>query len=67
MRKIVVTVPQYGAPSVEAEGFNGVGCADATRAIEQALSSGAIETRDYKPEWSNPETGTEDEQETLSW
>ena len=66
-KKILITIPPYGAPKIEAEGFNGIGCAEATAAFEQALSGGAIENRTYKPEWSNPETGTEQEQEGLSW
>ncbi len=40
MRSIKVTIDPMGNPTVEAVGFNGVGCTDATKAIEQALSGG---------------------------
>lgn len=67
MKKIIVTVPQFGKPVVEAEGFNGQGCEEATSMIEKALNSEGTESREYKPEWSNFEVGTEDEQEHIRW
>lgn len=64
-KKIIVTIPQFGSPKVEAVGFNGEGCTEATAAIEKALNSAGSETREYKPEWSN--SADEGEQEQLSW
>ena len=62
-RKIIVTIPQFGAPKVEAIGFDGQGCTDATSAIEKALNSAGVENRDYKSEWANPESAEEAAQE----
>lgn len=66
-RKIIVTIPQFGAPKVEAEGFNGEGCAEATASIERALNSQGVESRDYKPEWSAPVEDENEETEGLTW
>jgi hypothetical protein len=62
---IKVSVPQFGAPVVEAIGFDGVGCQDATKAIETALNSDGAESTVYKDEWNGTEGETE--QETISW
>jgi hypothetical protein len=67
MKTITVTIPQYGSPKVEANGFDGEGCAAATKPIEQALSGNIKADVEYKPEWSNPETHSEHEEETLKW
>jgi hypothetical protein len=67
MKKIVATIPQVGAPKIEAVGFNGVGCEAATAPFEKALSSGVIANREYKDEWANPETTTEEEKQGISW
>lgn len=59
-KEIVVTIDQLGNAVVEAKGFKGKGCTDATAAIEQALSAGggAVD-RVMKPEFNMPggETG----------
>lgn len=47
-RRILVRVAPDGALTVEAEGFKGNGCEDATKAIEQAL--GERVERTLKPE-----------------
>lgn len=52
-RKIKVTIDPLGNPTVEAVGFNGAGCTEATAGIEAALNSQPAASRDYKPEWSN--------------
>lgn len=53
-RKITIKIDRLGRPTVEAHNFNGVGCTDATRAIESALAgSGQEPARVYKPEWAN--------------
>lgn len=65
-KKIAVTIDKLGRPSVEAIGFNGVGCTEATKSIEEALAGGnGVEVREFKPEFHNVET--EGETETLHW
>lgn len=64
-RSIKITINPIGKPTVEAIGFNGVGCADATAPIERALSGGQIDfTRELKPEWNNE---GEVEQQGVKW
>ena len=56
-KTIVVTVSQVGSPTIEANGFNGVGCKEATRNIEKALSDGKTENEvENKPEINNVDT-----------
>jgi|GEM_PF-796052 hypothetical protein len=47
--RIVVTINDNGDVVVEAHGFTGKGCAEATRALEEAL--GAPISRKLKAEW----------------
>lgn len=46
--RIVVEIDKDGKTTVDAIGFSGTSCEDATRAIEQAL--GAPKKRSLKPE-----------------
>jgi hypothetical protein len=48
-RRILVKVSPTGGITVEAEGFQGKGCTDATKAIEDALGSRTART--LKPEF----------------
>ena len=48
-RRILVKVSPTGGIIVEAEGFQGKGCTDATKAIEEALGSRTART--LKPEF----------------
>jgi hypothetical protein len=48
MKKIKVTIDKNGIPRIEAEGFAGVGCKDATRPIEDAFGGKGQSTE--KPE-----------------
>jgi hypothetical protein len=48
-RRILVKVSPSGGITVEAEGFQGKGCTDATKAIEEALGSRTART--LKPEF----------------
>lgn len=64
-RKIKVTIPQIGAPKIEAIGFNGDGCTEATYSIEKALSGSGGVSREFKPEWA--ENGDQTEQQHLHW
>ena len=57
MSKIInVKIDPMGNATVEADGFQGQGCEDATSAIEKALAggSGKVE-RTYKDEWHESE------------
>lgn len=47
MKQIVVTVQRDGTTSVDAQGFKGKGCHDATEAIEVAIG-GAAASKDVK-------------------
>jgi hypothetical protein len=66
-RRIHITIDQMGKPTVEAIGFNGMGCAEATEGIEHALSGGTGIDRVLKPEWSNQESEDNVAKETLTW
>lgn len=48
-RRILVKVSPTGEIAVEADGFQGKGCVDATKAIEEAL--GTRTARGLKPEF----------------
>ena len=60
-RRIKVKIDPLGKPTVEAVGFMGMGCTDATAPIERALAggSGGV-TREFKQEWS--QTGEAEEE-----
>lgn len=64
MKSIKVTIDQLGGATVEAVGFNGVGCIAATSKIEAALGSEPA-VRVEKPEINNVATDTE--QQTVQW
>jgi len=67
-RKIIVTVDALGKPTIEAVGFNGVGCSDATKAIEMALAGGDGEvSRVLKPEWHNSTDTEQEEHNHMTW
>jgi hypothetical protein len=52
-RRVLVKVSPTGEITVEAEGFRGKGCIDATKAIEEAL--GTRTSRGLKPEFQRQE------------
>jgi hypothetical protein len=54
-RTITVTASPTGEITVEAHGFKGKGCQDATEAIETAL--GIVANRKKKPEYTTTNTG----------
>ena len=56
-RRILVKVSPTGEITVEADGFQGKGCVDATKAIEEAL--GARTARDFKPEFQRQQVTQE--------
>ncbi len=52
-KTITVTIDPLGNPKIEANGFQGQGCAEATAGLEKALAGGpGGVTREYKEEWS---------------
>lgn len=56
MKQLIVRISKFGDTKIDAEGFTGSSCIEATQAIEVALGGGA--KREYKPEYDQPE-GTE--------
>lgn len=66
-RRIRVKIDPLGKPTVEAVGFLGIGCTDATAPIERALAGGdGTVDRVMKPEWSQT-AEEQDEQNRLTW
>lgn len=65
-QKIIVSVDRMGNTKVEAEGFTGGACTDATAAIEQALAGapGGVE-RTYKDSWY--ESQGQHEEQKVGW
>ena len=53
---IHIDIGPDGSTRIEAEGFSGTGCTEATAAIEQAL--GTVVTRERKPEFYRPQRQT---------
>lgn len=48
MKKLIVTAKPTGQTTIEAEGFHGQGCTQASAFLEQAL--GTVQSRTEKPE-----------------
>lgn len=55
MKQIKITIDAVGRPTIEADGFAGVGCKDATKPIEDIFRGAAMQTED-KPEINYLET-----------
>lgn len=66
-RSIEVVISPLGKVKVEAKGFDGQGCEDATKPIEDALSGKGGMTRELKPEWHNENEEEQDEHSTVEW
>lgn len=67
-KRITVVIDAIGRSTVEAHGFTGGACTDATKAIEQALAGGpGGVTRVFKPEWQAYDDTSNQEQERQSW
>lgn len=58
MKRIEITYNKDGSTRVEAFGYTGGSCAEATRKIEER--HGKVKTVDYKPEFFDRETETVD-------
>lgn len=54
MSKVIITIAPDGNFTIEAQGYSGTSCEEATQALERAL--GKTEKRDYKPEYHNSQT-----------
>lgn len=66
-KQIAVTINAMGdRPKVEAIGFAGQGCAEATKGLEMKLAGDEIGAKDWKPEVNDVDV-EENETETLSW
>ena len=58
MRSITVDITPAGSVKVEAHGFKGKGCAEATEQIEIVLGGAAKKTKKKKPDFfADPQTG----------
>jgi len=56
MPQVIIDITPEGETTVEAQGFQGAQCMDATRAIENALGTTAKDAK--KPEYSQAKTTT---------
>lgn len=54
MSQIIITISPDGNYQIEAQGYTGSSCTEATASLERAL--GKAEKRDYKPEFHNAQT-----------
>lgn len=58
MRTITVDISPAGSVKIDAAGFKGKGCAEATEVIEIAIGGGAVKSKKKKPEFfASPSTG----------
>ena len=53
MRQIEITIKPTGEVTIDAVGYNGVGCKDAVEFFAKAL--GQTSDEQYKPEYHNPD------------
>lgn len=58
-KKVSVKIDVLGNPTIEAIGFNGVGCKEATRGLEDVFKGGNLKVEE-KPEMHNVEESTTD-------
>lgn len=54
MRQIIITIATDGTSTVDAQGFKGKGCADASEQIEIALGGTGTKKKTKKPEYFAP-------------
>lgn len=55
---IIIDISPAGASKIEAKGFQGTGCAVATRELELVLGGGAVKRKE-KPEFYAPGVSTD--------
>lgn len=66
MAEIKITISPIGLAKVDAQGFTGTSCAEATKGIENALSGGQVSsTKELKTEWYATEE--EGQTEGIRW
>jgi hypothetical protein len=53
-KQIVIDISPAGSVKVDAQGFNGVGCAKATEMIEVAIGGAGQKKKTKKPEYYAP-------------
>lgn len=53
-KQIVIDISPAGSVKVDAQGFNGVGCAKATEMIEVAIGGAGAKKSKKKPEYYTP-------------
>lgn len=51
MKSIVIDISPAGSVKIDAQGFNGVGCAKATEMIEVAIGGAGVKKKTPKPEY----------------
>ena len=56
MPQVIIDITPEGETTIDAQGFQGAQCSDATRAIENALGTTAKDAK--KPEYSQTKTTT---------
>lgn len=66
-KQIKVIIDKAGNPVIEALNFDGCGCTEATKSIEEALAGNGEVSVDYKPEWANMETNENEQEVEQSW
>jgi len=64
-KSIRITIDQLGRPKVEAIGFYGHGCQDATKGIIDKLSGGKGIDVNFKPEANMIDTDSQDANELI--
>ena len=55
---IIIDISPAGASKIEAQGFQGTGCAIATREMELVLGGGSVKRKE-KPEYYSPPVATD--------
>ena len=50
MKQVIITIDAVGRSTIEAKGFNGVGCDTATQEIEIAIGGASVKKKTPKPE-----------------
>ena len=50
-KQVMITIAEDGDFTIEAQGYSGTSCEEATQNLEKAL--GKKDKRDYKPEYHN--------------
>lgn len=60
-KTITIKISPVGDVVIEADGFSGAGCVEATKGIEVALGGGAGVERTHKSDYNESDTGVQEE------